>query len=184
MYNPSAILDDGYQFDFFQGGGLDMAFLGFAQIDEEGNINSSRFGKVITGCGGSIDISQNAKKVIYCGSFAVKSQQEIGPDGLKVSHPGKLPKFVKQVQQVSFSGKYALEKGQEVLYVTERAVFRLQKEGLSLIEIAPGINLQRDILDMMDFKPHISPDLKEIDRNIYKPGLLGLAKTFNTGTHV
>jgi propionate CoA-transferase len=184
MYNPSAILDDGYQFDFFQGGGLDMAFLGFAQIDEEGNINSSRFGKVITGCGGSIDISQNAKKVIYCGSFAVKSQQEIGRDGLKVSHPGKLPKFVKQVQQVSFSGKYALEKGQEVLYVTERAVFRLQKEGLSLIEIAPGINLQRDILDMMDFKPHISPDLKEIDRNIYKPGLLGLAKTFNTGTHV
>lgn len=184
MYNPSAILDDGYQFDFFQGGGLDMAFLGFAQIDEAGNINSSRFGKVITGCGGSIDISQNAKKVIYCGSFAVKSQQEIGPDGLKISHPGKFPKFVKQVQQVSFSGSYALEKGQEILYVTERAVFRLKKEGLSLIEIAPGINLQKDILDKMDFKPNISPDLKEIDRKIYEPGLLGLATNFNTGTHV
>jgi propionate CoA-transferase len=184
MYNPSAILDDGYQFDFFQGGELDMAFLGFAQIDEEGNINSSRFGKVITGCGGSIDISQNAKKVIYCGSFAVKSQQEISPDGVKVCHPGKFSKFVKQVQQVSFSGKYALEKGQEVLYVTERAVFRLQGEGLSLIEIAPGINLQRDVLDMMDFKPGISPDLKEIDKKIYVPGLLGLANHFNTASNV
>ena len=179
MYNPSAILDDGYQFDFFQGGGLDMAFLGFAQIDQEGNINSSRFGKVITGCGGSIDISQNAKKVIYCGSFAVKSQQEIGPDGVKVSHPGKLRKFVKEVQQVSFSGNYALEKGQEVLYVTERAVFSLMKEGLTLMEIAPGINLQRDILNMMDFKPLISPDLKEMDRRVYHTGPLGLHSNFN-----
>jgi len=184
MYNPSAILDDGYQFDFFQGGGLDMAFLGFAQIDQEGNINSSRFGKVITGCGGSIDISQNAKKVIYCGSFAVKSQQEIGPDGVKVSHPGKFRKFVKQVQQVSFSGKYALEKGQEVLYVTERAVFRLMKEGLTLMEIAPGINLESDILDMMDFKPLINPDLKEIDSRIYDAGLLGIRDNFNTWKNV
>jgi len=180
MYNPSAILDDGYQFDFFQGGGLDMAFLGFAQVDQQGNINSSRFGKVITGCGGSIDISQNAKKVIYCGSFAVKSQQEIGPDGLKVSHPGKFRKFVKQVQQVSFSGKYAMEKGQEVLYVTDRAVFRLMEEGLTLIEIAPGIKLQSDILDMMDFKPLISSGLTEMDDRIYDAGLLGLLSNFNT----
>ena len=89
MYNPSAILDDGYQFDFFQGGGLDLAFLGFAQIDRHGNINSSRFGNVITGCGGSIDISQNAKKVVYCGSFAVKSVQEIDDNGIRVTHPGK-----------------------------------------------------------------------------------------------
>jgi len=179
MYNPSAIVDDGYQFDFFHGGGLDMAFLGFAQIDQQGNINSSRFGKVITGCGGSIDISQNAKKVIFCGSFAVKSQQEIGPDGLKVSHPGKFRKFVKQVQQVTFSGKYAYDRGQEVLYVTERAVFKLVMEGLMLIEIAPGINLQSDILNMMDFKPLISPDLREIDSRIYDAGLLGLLSNFN-----
>jgi propionate CoA-transferase len=179
MYNPSAIVDDGYQFDFFHGGGLDMAFLGFAQIDQEGNINSSRFGKVITGCGGSIDISQNTKKVIYCGSFAVKSHQEIGPDGMKVSHPGKFRKFVKQVQQVTFSGKYALERGQEVLYITERAVFRLVREGLMLIEIAPGINLQEDILGMMDFRPLVSPDLKEMDRRIYDAGLLGLLGNFN-----
>lgn len=178
MYNPSAILDDGYQFDFFQGGGLDMAFLGFAQVDQEGNINSSRFGSVLTGCGGSIDISQNTRKIIYCGSFAVKSQQEISAEGLKVSHPGKFPKFIKQVQQVSFSGKYALEKGQEVLYVTERAVFKLMKEGLTLMEIAPGIQLQYDILDMMEFGPIISPDLKEMDPGIYGADLLGLVNEF------
>ncbi len=174
MYNPSAILDDGYQFDYFQGGGLDMAFLGFAQVDQHGNINSSRFGDVITGCGGSIDISQNAKKVVYCGSFAVKSTQTINDDGISVTGPGKFRKFVKNVQQVSFSGKYALEKGQQVLYVTERAVFVLTPDGLMLKEVAPGVNLQKDILEMMEFKPLIDPDLREIDARVYENGLLGL----------
>lgn len=174
MYNPSAIIDDGYQFDFFQGGGLDIAFLGFAQIDQYGNVNSSRFGNVITGCGGSIDISQNAKKVVYCGSFAVKSEQEITSDGIQITNPGKFKKFVKQVQQVSFSGKYALQKKKEVIYVTERAVFKLVPEGLILIEIAPGVNLQRDILDMMEFEPLISPSLRIMPRVIFSEGLLGL----------
>jgi propionate CoA-transferase len=174
MYNPSAILDDGYQFDFFQGGGLDLAFLGFAQIDRHGNINSSRFGNVITGCGGSIDISQNAKKVVYCGSFAVKSVQEIDENGIRVTHPGKFRKFVNEVQQVSFSGRYALEKGQQVFYVTERAVFTLKPDGLTLIEIAPGIDLQKDVLDMMEFKPVIDPRLREIDSRIYAEGLMNL----------
>jgi len=179
MFNPSAIIDDGYQFDFFQGGGLDLAFLGFAQIDQHGNINSSRFGNVITGCGGSIDISQNAKKVVYCGSFAVKSMQNITEKGIEVIHPGKFKKFVPEVQQVSFSGKYALEKGQEILYVTERAVFKLTEEGLTLIEIAPGIDLQKDVLDMMEFKPLISADLKEMDAVIFKEAKLGLKELFN-----
>ena len=178
MYNPTAILDDGYQFDFFQGGGLDIAFLGFAQIDQSGNINSSRFGNVITGCGGSIDISQNAKKMVYCGSFAVKSQQNISKEGLKIIQPGKFKKFVKQVQQISFSGKYALERKQEVLYVTERAVFKLTAKGLELIEIAPGIDLQKDVLDMMDFVPVISPNLKTISKKVFEEGLLGLAEEF------
>jgi propionate CoA-transferase len=179
MYNPSAIVDDGYQFDFFHGGGLDMAFLGFAQVDRHGNINSSRFGKVITGCGGSIDISQNAKKVVYCGSFAVKSEQEIMEAGVRVIHPGKFKKFVREVQQVSFSGRYALEKGQEIVYVTERAVFRLEPEGLTLVEIAPGVDLQRDILDMMEFEPAISKDLKTIDPVVYSKGKIGLNEIFN-----
>jgi len=174
MYNPSAIIDDGYQFDFFQGGGLDISFLGFAEIDQNGNINSSRFGNVLTGCGGSIDISQNAKKVVYCGSFAVKSEQVISENGIEISNPGKFKKFVKQVKQVSFSGKYALEKGQQVLYVTERAVFELKKEGLTLIEIANGVNLEKDILSMMEFAPIISQDLKKMDMAIFEMGLLGL----------
>jgi propionate CoA-transferase len=178
MYNPSAILDDGYQFDFFHGGGLDIAFLGFAQVDQFGNINSSRFGNVITGSGGSIDISQNAKQVVYCGSFAVKSEQIVNKKGLQVLHPGKFKKFVKQVQQISFSGKYALEKKQQIFYVTERAVFKLIPEGLELIEIAPGIDLQKDILEMMEFAPLISPDMKTIPQKVFDAGLLGLAKDF------
>lgn len=167
MYNPTAILDDGYQFDYFHGGGLDLAFLGFAQIDRHGNINSSRFGDVITGCGGAIDISQNARKVVFCGSFAVKSDQVITGEGITVSNPGKFRKFVNDVQQVTFSGKYAHRKGQEVLYVTERAVFQLKPEGFTLTEIAPGVDMQKDVLDMMDFEPLISRELKTIDASIY-----------------
>lgn len=178
MYNPSAILDDGYQFDFFHGGGLDVAFLGFAEIDQHGNINSSRFGKVITGCGGSIDISQNAKKIVYCGSFAAKSEENITNSGINIIYPGKFIKFVQQVQQISFSGKYAVEKGQEVIYITERAIFKLTKQGIMLTEIAPGINLQEDILDMMDFTPVISPDLKKIDALVYSDKKIGLKEKF------
>jgi propionate CoA-transferase len=178
MFNPSSIIDDAYQFDFFQGGGLDLAFLGFAQIDAEGNINSSRFGKVITGCGGSIDISQNAKKVVYCGSFAVKSEQEISSQGITVRNPGKFKKFVSTVQQVSFSGKYAMEKGQEVLYVTERAVLKLTPEGVMLTEIAPGADLQKDILDMMEFRPIIPDNLQTMDPVIYSDQLIGLKEKF------
>ncbi len=179
MFNPSSIIDDGYQFDFFQGGGLDLAFLGFAQVDREGNINSSRFGDVITGCGGSIDISQNARKVVYCGTFAVKSEVEISEKGIQVLHPGKLRKFVDRVQQVSFSGKYAMERGQQVVYVTERAVFGLTPDGLLLKEIAPGIDLQKDILNMMEFKPLVAKDLKTIDPVVYQTGKLGLKELFN-----
>ncbi len=178
MFNPSAILDDVYQFDFFQGGGLDMAFLGFAQIDQFGNINSTRFGKVITGSGGSVDISSSAKKVIYCGTFAVKSVQEISASGLSIAHPGKMKKFVEKVQQVSFSGRSAMERGQTIIYVTERAVFQLTPEGVMLIEIAPGADLQRDILEMMDFTPIISGELKTIDPVIYQPHKLGLKEMF------
>jgi len=178
MFNPSAIVDDVYQFDFFQGGGLDMAFLGFAQIDQFGNINSTRFGNVITGSGGSVDISSSAKKIVYCGTFAVKSEQEISTSGLFIAHPGRMKKFVKKVQQVSFSGRSAMERGQTIIYVTERAVFQLTPEGVMLTEIAPGADLQKDILEMMEFRPIISKDLKTIDQIIYQPDMLGLKESF------
>lgn len=163
MYQPLAILDDSYQFDFFHGGGLDIAFLGFAQIDRKGNVNSSRFGPFITGCGGFIDISQNARRVVYCGSFAVKSVSQVKNGKLEITERGKKRKFVDQVEQVTFSGPYSLKKGQEILYVTERAVFKLTSQGLQLREIAPGIDLESDVLGMMDFAPEISSELKTMD---------------------
>ncbi len=178
MYNPSSIVDDGYQFDFFQGGGLDIAFLGFAQIDKNGNVNSSRFGNVLTGCGGFIDISQNAKKVVFTGSFAVKGTQEITDQGVNVTYAGKAKKFVPQVEQVTFSGEFARENGQEVFYVTERAVFKLTDKGLQLIEIAPGVDLEKDILAMMDFMPEIADDLKVCPISIYNGESLGLKEKF------
>ena len=168
------ITDDPYQFDFFHGGGLDICYLGFAQIDRHGNVNSSRFGNIITGCGGFIDISQNTKKVVICGAFAAKADLEIDEGGIKVHTPGKFKKFVHEVEQITFNGKYAFECGQEVLYCTERAVFKLVEEGIELIELAPGINLEKDVLSMMDFKPKISATLKIMDKKIYAGGLLGL----------
>jgi propionate CoA-transferase len=178
MYNPSSIIDDGYQFDFFQGGGLDISFLGFAQIDQYGNVNSSRFGKVLTGCGGFIDISQNAKKIVFCGSFAVKGQVEVSSNGIQILHPGKAAKFINQVEQVSFSAKYALESGQEVLYVTERGTFQLTDSGLLLVEIAPGIDIEKDILSIMEFTPKIAKDLKEYGESVLKPSHINTEKAY------
>jgi propionate CoA-transferase len=155
MYNPGAIIDDGYQFDFFHGGGLNICFLGFAQVDRQGNVNSSRFGEVLTGCGGFIDISQHTRKVVFCGAFAAKSEIAVQDGKLKIGHPGKVKKMVNQVQQITFNGDLGRRKKQEVLYVTERAVFRLAEEGIRLIEIAPGVDLERDILQLMDFQPII-----------------------------
>ncbi|MFL0165873.1 acyl CoA:acetate/3-ketoacid CoA transferase [Candidatus Clostridium helianthi] len=167
--NPVCILDQSSQFDFYDGGGLDVAFLGLAQCDKSGNINVSKFGPKIAGCGGFINITQNAKKLIYCGTFTAGGLKvKIGEGKLIIENEGKAKKFVDAVEQITFSGEYASSIGQTVLYVTERAVFKLTKEGLLLEEIAPGINLEKDILDNMDFKPIISPELKLMDENMFK----------------
>jgi propionate CoA-transferase len=173
MYNPSAIMDDGYQFDFFHGGGLDICYLGFAQIDKDGNVNSSRFGNVLTGCGGFIDISQNTETVIFCGGFSTKTVMSFNEEGVDIEYPGKHKKFVDKVQQITFNGKFAAQKGQNVLYVTERAVFKLTIEGLELIEIAPGVDLENDVLSMMDFKPIIK-NVKQINSSVYKSSSMQL----------
>lgn len=174
MYNPAMITDDPYQFDFFHGGGLDICFLGFAQVDQYGNANSSRFGNHITGCGGFIDISQNTRKVVLAGAFAAKADIEVGQAGITVSDPGKFKKFINKVEQITFNGQYAFSQGQEVLYCTERAIFRLLENGIELIEIAPGIDLERDVLSMMEFRPKINKDLKIMDAAIFSTGLLNL----------
>lgn len=173
--NPVCIIDQPYQFDFYDGGGLDMAFLGLAQCDRYGNINVSKFGPKIAGCGGFINITQNAKEVVFCGTFTAGGLKlEIADGKLKIVQEGKIKKFVKDVEQITFSGKLAKENKKKVKYVTERAVFELKPEGLTLIEIAPGIDIKRDILEQMEFKPLISNELKTMDEKIFKAEKMGL----------
>lgn len=174
--NAMAILPHNVQFDFYQGGGLDVAFLGLAETAPNGDLNVSKFGTRLAGAGGFIDITQNAKKVVYCGTFTAKGLKAECVDGkLVITQEGAKKKFVQQVEHITFSGKYAVEVGQPVLYITERAVFQLRPDGVTLIEIAPGIDLQTQVLDQMAFMPKIAPDLKLMDSRIFREEKMGLA---------
>ncbi|MBF0128706.1 MAG: acyl CoA:acetate/3-ketoacid CoA transferase [Alphaproteobacteria bacterium] len=174
--NADAVIDQNQMFDFYDGGGLDMTCLGLAEVDESGNVNVSRFGTRIIGCGGFINISQNARTVVFAGTFTAGGLEVAVEDGkLRIVKEGKSKKFVKKVQQVTFSGDYAQERGQPVFYVTERCVFRRGKRGLNLIEVAPGIDIERDILAHMDFEP-IVREPQIMDPRIFRPELMGLEK--------
>ena len=172
--NYQAVIDHGSAFDFIDGGGLDAAFLGFGECDAAGNVNASRFGRRIPGCGGFIDISQNAKKLIFVGTFSSGGLELAVEDGrVRIIKEGKFPKFVERIGQTTFSADYAQRWQQDVLYVTERCVFRLGASGLTLTEVAPGIELERDILARLPFKPAIDGP-REMDPAIFRPATMGL----------
>jgi len=174
--NAEAMIDHTYMFDFYDGGNVDLTCLGIAQVDSEGNLNVSKFGPRVVGCGGFINISQNAKKVVFCGTLTAGGLKTRVADGkLVIEREGKAKKFIDQVEQITFSGKYARSINQPVLYITERAVFKLEQDGLVLVEIAPGVDLERDVIAQVDARIIVSPDLKLMDARIFRDQPLGLA---------
>ena len=176
--NCQAVIDHGSQFDFIDGGGLDSAYLGMAQADKSGNVNASRFGRRLSGCGGFINISQNSQKVVFLSTFSSSGLEiEIDDGRERIVKEGKIVKFVDRVGQITFSGKYAVENNQEVLYITERCVFRLTESGLELTEVAPGIDIEDDILEKMPFAPEVRDPI-EMDGSIFRPEAMGLRSRF------
>jgi propionate CoA-transferase len=176
--NPQAIVESSAQFDFLTGGGINAACMAFAEIDGQGNVNVSRLNKiphVLSGVGGFIDVLQNAKKVVFCGTITaggVKVGVEEGK--VHIEQEGKVIKLVRQVQHLTFNGALALEKGQEVIYITERGVFRLKPEGMVLTEVAPGVEIERDITPVVQFGFKISEQLQEMDARLFRPEPMGI----------
>ena len=166
--NLMAMIGHHEQMDYYNGAGVDITYMGLGELGEDGSVNSTKMGTRCTGAGGFIDITQNAKKIVFLGTFTASSAKYEFKDGkLNILQEGKIRKMVRNVAQLSFNGPMARKKGQEVMIVTERAVFELCKEGVKLIEIAPGIDLHTQILDMMDFKPIISEELREMDASLF-----------------
>jgi propionate CoA-transferase len=182
-YNSEATIEHQSQFDWYDGGGLDLAFLGLAETDQFGNVNVSKFKGRAIGCGGFIDITQGSKKVVFCGTFTAQGLKVTADRGkLVILQEGKTKKFLKGVEQITFSGKYANKINQPVLYITERAVFTLENGEVTLKEIAPGIDLDKDVLQQMEFTPQIARDLKRMPQELFQPTWGGLRQMIEEGT--
>ena len=177
--NPDSVIPTAEQFDAYNGGSLNMGIVGLAEVDKFGNVNVSKFGTRVTGPGGFINITQSTHKMIFMGTFMAGNLEEKIIDGkLVIEHEGEKKKFVDKVQQITFSAAQAIKNNQEILYVTERCVFKLAKDGVELIEIAPGVDLEKDILSNMDFKPIISKDLKLMDERIFRDKPMNIKEEF------
>ena len=174
-YNADAIIEQSLQFDFYDGGGLDASFLGLAQADNHGNVNVSKFNGRPVGCGGFVNITRSTKNLVFCGTFTAGGLEVKVADGqLTIVKEGRSRKFIEKVEQITFNGLDAAQREQNVLFVTERAVFHLTTEGLELTEIAPGIDLERDVLAHMGFKP-IMRNVKTMDAGLFHEKWGGLA---------
>ena len=173
--NAQALIAHDRQFELYNGTGIDYTFMGAGELDQYGNVNATKMGPKAPGAGGFIDINATAKNIIFCSSFTGGGlKTSFSENGIKIEQEGKFKKLVKEVQQISYNGKLALERGQNMLYVTERAVFRLTEKGVELIEVAKGADIQKDILDQMEFTPLIAEKLKYTNTDFYKEGACGL----------
>jgi acyl CoA:acetate/3-ketoacid CoA transferase len=175
--NADAFMPSPSQFTYFQGGGFDMTFLSFLEVDVEGNVNVSKLGKkpyLTAGCGGFVDITANARKIVFAGLFEAGAELELTGSGLRVARPGKFPKMVEKVEHVTFSGRRARETGQEVLYVTERCVIRLTDAGLVATEVMPGIEPRRDIVDASMGRVKLADDARTMPACLLGAGPMGM----------
>lgn len=182
-FNYQAMLDQPYMFDFYDGGGLDVASLSFAQVDETGNVNVHKFGDRLRGPGGFPNISARTPTVCFVGTLTAGGTRVAIEEGrVNIIAPGSVDKFVPRVEQISFSAEIARQQGQRVLFITERAVFELTAEGVTLVEVAPGVDVERDVVACMGFRPKIADQLATMDRRLFLPGAMGLAEQFRTAT--
>ncbi|MHA1524544.1 MAG: acyl CoA:acetate/3-ketoacid CoA transferase [Alphaproteobacteria bacterium] len=174
--NAQGFMPSPQQFSYFQAGGFDAALLSFLQIGRTGSVNVSQLSAcphVTAGAGGFVDITARARKLVFSGLFTAGAKFDLSEDGVRIAGEGKVKKIVDQVEHVSFSGKRAIAQGQDVTYVTERCVMKLLPAGLTVTEIAPGIDLERDILAQSGIELAVSPDLKTIPKCLYRKGLMG-----------
>ncbi len=180
--NPEAIIDQGAIFDFYDGGGIDKGFLGMAQVDKHGDVNVSKFNGRIAGAGGFINITQNAKEVVFCGTFTANGfDAEVSDGRLNILNEGSHRKLVDTVEHITFNAAYTRSRGHKVMYVTERAVFEMTEEGMVLTEIAPGVDLKRDVLGQMEFKPIVSRNLRLMDERLFREERMGLFMGVDSG---
>ncbi|MGY9058063.1 MAG: CoA-transferase, partial [Alphaproteobacteria bacterium] len=173
--NPTSVIDHTYQFDFYDGGGLDITFVGLAQMDLSGNVNVSRLANRVPGIGGFFNVTQSADRVVFCGQFTAGESDIVIEDGkLVIRKDGSVTKFVEAVEQITFNASVALRRGQTVMAVTERAVFKIDADGPVLIEIAPGVDLEQDIMAKMAFRPRVADELKQMDKALFESDNIGL----------